>query len=174
MGKWAGNTSRNLLTRLSLLLTIIFFGIQLSAASAYATQSPAPTVTRTPAPTVTRTVTSANCQKVLVEVSNADKIYVALQYGIIKAAQNYLNSAVISNLLIYNGSFIKVLQAANVEYKFATSNSDCFPAANIAKYNSYIKSNLASIASVQNSTIYGKVVGQPKAWLTYKPIGLLH
>ena len=118
--------------------------------------------------------TQTVCQKASREVANADKAYVALQYGIIQAAQNYINSTVISNLLLYNDSIMKVLQAANVEYKFATTNPKCYSTINIAKYNGYIANNLKTITKITNANINGQIVGTPKTWLTYKPVGLVN
>ena len=153
--------------KVAFALAIAVGGIQFSVAPVHAATTP------TPKPTVTRTVISTTCQKVLVEIANADKTYVALQFGVIKAAQSYLDSTVLTNILLYNDSIINVLKAADVEYSFATSNTKCFPATSIANYNNYLKSNLASITSIQNSNISGLAVGKPKSWLTYKPVGLL-
>ena len=166
--------------KVAFALTIAVGGIQFLITPVHAAATPIPmaiakpAAAHTPKPTATRTIISTTCQKVLVEIANADKTYVALQFGVIKAAQSYLDSTVLTNILLYNDSIINVLKAADVEYSFATSSAKCFPATSITNYSKYLKSNLASITSIQNSNISGLAVGKPKLWLTYKPIGLLH
>ena len=137
----------------------------LSPSSAQAAASPAAT-TLLPA-------TNPACVKVTTELKNADKVYVALQYGVIATAKAYLAKNTLVNLLAYNNSIVKVLEAANKEYKVGSSNTHCVAASTIAIYQSYLKKNLATISSIQTSNINGQPVGAPKSWLTYIPAGLL-
>jgi hypothetical protein len=146
--------------------------------SAYAAATPAATHAATPAASTASTTkllpaTAPECVKVTTELKNADKVYVALQYGVIATAKAYLAKNVLVNVLAYNNSIIKVLQAANTEYKFGSSNPRCVAASTIAIYQSYLRKNLATIASIQTSNIGGQPVGAPKSWLTYIPAGLL-
>ena len=117
--------------------------------------------------------TTPACIKVITELRNADKVYIALQYGVIATAKEYLAANTLVNLLAYNNSVIKVLQAANTEYKFGSSNPRCVAASTIATYRSNMKKNLASISNIQTSNISGRPIGSPRSWLTYTPIGLL-
>ena len=137
----------------------------LSPSSAQAAASPAAS-TLLPA-------TNPACVKVTTELKNADKVYVALQYGVIATAKAYLAKNTLVNLLAYNNSIVKVLEAANKEYKVGSSNSRCVATSTIAIYQSYLKKNLATISSIQTSNINGQPVGAPKSWLTYIPAGLL-
>lgn len=116
---------------------------------------------------------SAACQKVNVRMINADKIYIALQYGVVKAAQNYVADSSLSNRLLYNDSYIKAIQAINTELNFAITAPKCYPADNVAKYAVTVKTNLTEITNIQNANINGQVVGDPKKMTKYKPVGLL-
>ena len=130
----------------------------------------------TPKPSATSSIlpgTAPECVKVTTKLKNADKVYIAYQYGVIAAAKKYLAANNLTNVLLYNNSIIKVLEAANTEYKFGSSDPKCVDAATIATYQSYLKKNLATIAGIQNSNISGQPVGAPKSWLTYVPAGLL-
>jgi hypothetical protein len=147
--------------------------LALAPESAHAAATPAATHVATPAPTGILPATNPACVKVTTELKNADKIYIAYQYGVIASAKAYLAKNVLVNVLAYNNSIIKVLEAANTEYKFGSSNPRCVAASTIAIYQSYLKKNLATIASIQTSNISGQPVGAPKSWLTYIPAGLL-
>ena len=117
--------------------------------------------------------TAPACVKVTTQLRNADKVYIAYQYGVIATAKAYIATNNLVNLLAYNNSIIKVLQAANTEYKVGSSNPRCVAASTIAIYQSYFKKNLATISDIQTSNIHGQPVGAPKSWLTYIPAGLL-
>lgn len=137
------------------------------AATSAATQKPSP------AANSLLPATNPACVKVTTELKNADKVYTALQYGVIATAKAYLAKNTLVNLLAYNNSIIKVLEAANKEYTIGSSNVRCVAASTIATYQSYLKKNLATIASIQTSNVNGQPVGAPKSWLTYIPAGLL-
>ncbi len=134
-------------------------------------QAASATPTATPTPVTTSIPTA--CKKVYVEVVNADKVYIALQYGVVKAATDYEANQSFSNKLVYNDSFITAIQAANRELGFAISNPQCYPAKNITGYKSNVKSNLAQITGIRSANINGQLVGDPKKMTTFKPIGLL-
>ena len=116
---------------------------------------------------------TAVCQKVSTEVVNADKVYVALQFGIVKAAQTYVAQENLTNRLNYNDSYIKTIAAANVELNFFIKNPKCYTASNLAAAKKEVKTNLASITAIQTENINGQLVGDPKKMTTYKPVGLL-
>jgi|GEM_PF-495902 len=113
------------------------------------------------------------CQKVFTKVINADKVYVALQYGVVKAATDFVANNSLSNRLLYNQSFITAIKAANTELSFAIASPRCYPAKNIVSYKANIKSNLAQIASIYRANVHGQLVGDPQKMQTFKPVGLL-
>lgn len=115
----------------------------------------------------------ASCQKVRTKVVNADKIYVALQYGVVKAATDYIADNSLSNRLLYNGSFITAIDAANKELGLAISSPHCYSAKSIVGYKANVKSNLTQIAGIYAANVHGQVVGDPKKMTTFKPVGLL-
>ena len=115
----------------------------------------------------------AACQKVFTKVMNADKVYVALQYGVVKAATDYVANNSLSNRLLYNQSFITAIKAANVELSFAIASPRCYPAKNIVGYQANIKNNLVQIASIYRANVHGQLVGDPQKMQTFKPVGLL-
>jgi hypothetical protein len=115
----------------------------------------------------------ASCAKVFTEVVNADKVYVALQYGVVKAATDYEANSSLQNRLVYNDSFITAIEAANKELNFAISNPQCYPAKNITGYKANVKSNLAQIAGIHTANVNGQLVGDPKKMTRFKPVGLL-
>ncbi len=125
----------------------------------------------TPAPS---TKLPASCTKVFTQVMNADKVYVALQYGVVKAATDYVADSSLQNQLLYNDSYITAIQAANKELTFAINNPKCYPAKNIASYKASVKSNLTQIANIHSANVNGQLVGDPKKMTTFKPIGLLN
>jgi len=151
----------------------LVMALALVPVNAQAAATPAASHAASSAPTTLLPATNPACVKVTTELKNADKVYVALQYGVIATAKAYLAKNTLVNLLAYNNSIIKVLEAANKEYKFGSSNPRCVAASTIATYNSYLKKNLATISSIQTSNINGQPVGAPKSWLTYIPAGLL-
>jgi hypothetical protein len=106
-------------------------------------------------------------------VVNADKVYVALQYGVVKAATNYVANNSLSNRLLYNDSFVTAIDAADRELGFAISNPQCYPAKKIAEYKGNVKSNLTQIAGIRKANVNGQLVGDPTKMTTYKPVGLL-
>lgn len=116
---------------------------------------------------------SVACQKVFTEVVNADKVYIALQYGVVKAATDYVASNSLQNRLLYNDSFITAIAAANKELTFAITNPRCYPAKNITGYQANVKSNLKQIAGIHNANVNGQLVGNPQKMTTFKPVGLL-
>ena len=118
-------------------------------------------------------VLPAACQKVFIKVINADKVYVALQYGVIKAATDFVASNSLSNRLVYNDSYITAIEAANKELSFAIASPRCYPAKNILGYKANIKHNLAQIAGIHIANVNGQVVGNPTKMQTFKPVGLL-
>lgn len=113
------------------------------------------------------------CQKVFTEVINADKVYIALQYGVVKAATDYVANNSLSNRLFYNDSFIKAIQAATTELNFAIKSPKCYPAKNIKGYLANVKTNLKQIANIQTANVNGQLVGDPQKMTTFKPVGLL-
>jgi hypothetical protein len=149
---------------LSIAAALVLMPVSAQAAASHAA---------TPAATTLLPASNPACVKVTTELKNADKVYVALQYGVITNAKAYIAKNTLVNLLAYNNSIIKVLEAANKEYQFGSSNPRCVAASTIATYQSYLKKNLATIASIQTSNINGQPVGAPKSWLTYIPAGLL-
>lgn len=148
---------------MALLLLASLMQVSASAALA-ASASPTPVTSSIP----------ASCKKVYVEVVNADKVYIALQYGVVKAATDYEANQSFSNKLIYNDSYITAIQAANRELNFAISNPQCYPAKNITGYIANVKSNLAQITNIRSANINGQLVGDPKKMMSFKPVGLLH
>ena len=124
-----------------------------------------------PTPAASATV-SAACAKVYTEVTNADKVYVAYQYGIVQAAKNYLANSNLTNVLLYNDSVISALKAAGNEYTIAVKNPSCFNSSTVSSAAKNIKTNTATVTSIQSYSVAGKPVGTPKSWLTYKPVGL--
>ena len=139
--------------------------LQISAGSALAASA---------TPTPVTSAIPASCKKVYVEVVNADKVYIALQYGVVKAATDYEANQSFSNKLIYNDSYITAIQAANRELNFAISNPQCYPAKNITGYIANVKSNLTQITNIRSANINGQLVGDPKKMISFKPVGLLH
>ena len=113
------------------------------------------------------------CQTVFTEVVNADKVYIALQYGVVKAATDYVASNSLSNRLLYNDSFIKAIQAATTELNFAIKSPKCYPVKNIKSYLANVKTNLKQIANIQTDNVNGQLVGDPQKMTTFKPVGLL-
>ena len=116
---------------------------------------------------------SGACQKVFAEVLNADQVYIALQYGVVKAATDYVASNSLSNRLHYNGSFITAIEAATTELNFAIKNPRCYPVKNIKGYLANVKSNLKQIANIYTANVNGQLVGDPQKMTTFKPVGLL-
>lgn len=116
---------------------------------------------------------TAACQKVTTEAVNADKVYIALQLGVVKAAQDYVADENLTNRLNYNQSYIRAITAANVELNFFIKNPKCYTAANLAAAKKEIKTNLAAINTIYTDNVNGQVVGDPKKMTTYKPVGLL-
>jgi P pilus assembly chaperone PapD len=159
------NTGRTIVGRMGVALILLASLMQVSASAALAASaSPTPVTSSIP----------ASCKKVYVEVVNADKVYVALQYGVVKAATDYEANQSFSNKLIYNDSHITAIQAANRELNFAISNPQCYPAKNITGYIANVKSNLAQITNIRSANINGQLVGDPKKMMSFKPVGLLH
>ena len=115
----------------------------------------------------------ASCQKVFTMVINADKVYVALQYGVVKAATDYVADNSLTNRLKYNLSYITAINAANRELGFAISSPQCYPAKNITGYKANVKSNLAQIEGIHKANVNGQLVGDPQKMTTFKPVGLL-
>jgi len=116
---------------------------------------------------------TAECKKVTTQVFNADKVYVALQFGVVKAAQDYVALENLTNRLNYNQSYIKAIQAANVELNFFIKNPKCYTSTNLAAAKKEVKTNLAAISTIYTDNVNGQVVGDPKKMTTYKPVGLL-
>ena len=104
---------------------------------------------------------------------NADKVYIALQYGVVAAAKAYVASNSLTNKLLYNNSYVKAIQAANTELNFAIKSANCYSAKNIAGYKANVKTNTAQIASIIAANVNGQLVGDPKKMTTFKPVGLL-
>jgi len=142
-----------------LALTIVgsFFAVSIPPVNA--ATSPAP-------------VTAA-CKKTYTEVVNADKVYIALQFGVVAAAKAYVASNSPTNRLLYNDSYVKAIQAANTELNFAIKSSNCYSAKNIAGYKANVKTNLTQIANIYTANVNGQLVGDPKKMTTFKPVGLL-
>ena len=113
------------------------------------------------------------CKRVTTEVFNADKVYVALQFGVVKAAQDYVALENLTNRLNYNLSYIKAIQAANVELNFFIKNPKCYTPTNLAAAKKEVKTNLTAISTIYADNVNGQVVGDPKKMTTYKPVGLL-
>ena len=159
------NTGRTIVGRMGVALLLLASLMQVSASAALAASaSPTPVTSSIP----------ASCKRVYVEVVNADKVYIALQYGVVKAATDYEANQSFSNKLIYNDSYITAIQAANRELNFAISNPQCYPAKNITGYIANVKSNLAQITNIRSANINGQLVGDPKKMMSFKPVGLLH
>ncbi len=149
--------TQNWIAALAVAVTTSILG--LSAAAAGVTSSPAPV--------------SAACKKTYTEVVNADKVYIALQYGVVAAAKAYVASNSLTNKLLYNNSYVKAIQAANTELNFAIKSANCYSAKNIAGYKANVKTNTAQIASIISANVNGQLVGDPKKMTTFKPVGLL-
>lgn len=113
------------------------------------------------------------CQKVMTRVLNADKVYIAFQYGVVKAAQDYVALENLVNRLNYNQSYIKAIQAANVELNFFIKNPKCYTATILTSAKKEVKTNLDAITSIYTDNVNGQIVGDPKKMSTYKPVGLL-
>ena len=113
------------------------------------------------------------CQKVTTQVLNADKVYIALQFGVVKAAQDYVALENLTNRLNYNQSYIKAIQAANAELNLFIKNPNCYSAANLAAAKKEVKTNLTAINTIYTDNVNGQIVGDPKKMSTYKPVGLL-
>ena len=112
-------------------------------------------------------------KKTYTEVVNADKVYIALQYGVVAAAKAYVASNSLTNKLLYNNSYVKAIQASNVELNLAIKSANCYSAKNIAGYKANVKTNTAQIASIISANVNGQLVGDPKKMTTFKPVGLL-
>ena len=149
--------TQNWIAALAVAVTTSILG--LSAAAAGVTSSPAPV--------------SAACKKTYTEVVNADKVYIALQYGVVAAAKAYVASNSLTNKLLYNNSYVKAIQAANTELNFAIKSANCYSSKNIAGYKANVKTNTAQIASIIAANVNGQLVGDPKKMTTFKPVGLL-
>ena len=149
--------TQNWIAALAVAVTTSILG--LSAAAAGVTSSPAQV--------------SAACKKTYTEVVNADKVYIALQYGVVAAAKAYVASNSLTNKLLYNNSYVKAIQAANTELNFAIKSANCYSAKNIAGYKANVKTNTAQIASIISANVNGQLVGDPKKMTTFKPVGLL-
>ena len=108
--------TQNWIAALAVIVATSILG--LSAAMAGVTSSPAPV--------------SAACKKTYTEVVNADKVYIALQYGVVAAAKAYVASNSLTNKLLYNNSYVKAIQAANTELNFAIKSANCYSSKNIA------------------------------------------
>jgi len=115
----------------------------------------------------------AFCKKVTTEVINADKVYIALQFGVVAAAKTYLANQTLTNRLLYNNSYIKVFQAAITEYNYFLKNPKCYPTTSPASVKKAIAANQSSIATVQSDNINAATVGDPNKMVSYKPVGLL-
>jgi len=113
------------------------------------------------------------CSKVTTEVINADKVYIASQYGVVQAAKSYLANENLTNRLLYNDSYIKAIQTAITELNFAINSPTCYSATAIASYKTNVKSNKAAILTIQADNVNGTLVGDPKVMAKYKPVGLL-
>ncbi len=116
---------------------------------------------------------SAACQKVTTQVVNADKIYIALQYGVVKAAKDYVALENLTNRLNYNQSYVTAIQAADAELNIFIKNPKCYTAANLASAKKELKANLGAIATIYTENVNGQIVGDPKKMSTYNPVGLL-
>ena len=149
--------TQNWIAALAVAVTTSILG--LSAAAAGVTSSPAPV--------------SAACKKTYTEVVNADKVYIALQYGVVAAAKAYVASNSLTNKLLYNNSYVKAIQAANTELNFAIKSANCYSSKNIAGYKANVKTNTAQIASIIAANVNGQLVGDPKKMTTFKPVSLL-
>ena len=115
----------------------------------------------------------AACKKITTEVINADKVYTALQYGVVQAAKAYVANENLTNRLNYNDSYIAVFKAAITEYTYFLKNPQCYPTTPLSKVKQGIADNQKSITAVQADNVAGQVVGDPKKMSTYKPVGLL-
>ena len=113
------------------------------------------------------------CKKITTEVINADKVYVALQYGVVQAAKAYIANENLTNRLNYNDSYIAVFKAAIAEYNYFLKNPQCYPTTPLSKVKQGISDNQKSITAVQADNVAGQVVGDPTKMSTYKPVGLL-
>ncbi len=140
-------------------LSILASTLQISTFSASAATTPA--------------AISASCKKTYTEVVNADKVYIALQFGVVAAAKAYVASNSLTNKLLYNNSFSNAIRAANRELTFAIKSSGCYPAKNIVGYKANIKSNLTQITKIEAANVNGQLVGDPKKMTTFIPVGLL-
>ena len=149
--------TQNWIAALAVIVATSILG--LSAATAGVTSSSAPV--------------SAACKKTYTEVVNADKVYIALQYGVVAAAKAYVASNSLTNKLLYNNSYVKAIQAANTELNFAIKSANCYSSKNIAGYKANVKTNTAQIASIISANVNGQLVGDPKKMTTFKPVGLL-
>jgi hypothetical protein len=147
--------------KIALALATVTSMLAIFAVSANAASTPSPTP-----------VTAA-CKKTYTEVVNADKVYIALQFGVVAAAKAYVASNTLTNKLLYNNSYVKAIQAANAELNFAIKSSNCYSAKNIAGYKANVKTNLTQIASIISANVNGQLVGDPKKMTTFKPVGLL-
>ena len=115
----------------------------------------------------------AACKKITTEVINADKVYVALQYGVVQAAKAYIANENLTNRLNYNDSYLAVFKAAIAEYNYFLKNPQCYPTTPLSKVKQGISDNQKSITAVQADNVAGQVVGDPTKMSTYKPVGLL-
>ena len=113
------------------------------------------------------------CSKVSTEVINADKVYIAAQYGVVQAAKSYLANGNLTNRLLYNDSYVKAIQTAITELTFAINSPTCYSASAIASYKANVKSNKAAILTIQADNVNGTLVSDPKVMAKYTPVGLL-
>ena len=112
-------------------------------------------------------------KKITTEVINADKVYIAYQFGVVQAAKAYEANMSLTTRLAYNQSFIKVFQAAITEYNYFLKNPKCYPTTPLAKVKQGIADNQKSISAIYADNVQGQVVGDPKKMTTYTPVGLL-
>jgi hypothetical protein len=113
------------------------------------------------------------CKKITTEVINADKVYVALQYGVVQAAKAYNANQNLTTRLNYNDSYIAVFKAAITEYTYFLKNPQCYPTTPFSKVKQGIADNQKSISAVQADNVAGQLVGDPTKMASYKPVGLL-
>jgi len=113
------------------------------------------------------------CKKITTEVINADKVYVALQYGVVQAAKAYNANENLTTRLNYNDSYIAVFKAAITEYTYFLKNPQCYPNTPLSKVKQGIADNQKSITAVQADNVAGQLVGDPTKMSSYKPVGLL-
>ena len=104
----------------------------------------------------------AACKKITTEVINADKVYVALQYGVVQAAKAYLANQSLTNRLNYNDSYIPVFKAAITEYTYFLKNPKCYPTTSLNQVKQGISDNQKSITAIQADNVAGQVVGDPR------------